>query len=70
MVEEDCHNTVKEAMDSEEGEKWKTAMEEEIGTLKKMETWTLEYLPTDWNAIGCKWVFVRKMLRLMNNEEV
>ena len=47
LVGEDCPNTVKEAMDSEEGEKWKTAMEEGIGTLKKMETWTLEDLPTD-----------------------
>ena len=47
LVEEDCPNTVKEAMDSEKREKWKTAMEEETGTLKKMETWTLEDLPTD-----------------------
>ena len=47
LVEEDCPNTVKEAMDPEEGEKWKTVMEEEIETLKKMETWTLEDLPTD-----------------------
>ena len=47
LVEEDCANTVKEAMNSEEEEKWKTAMEEEIETLKKMETWTLEDLLTD-----------------------
>ena len=28
--------------------------------LKQMETWTLQDLPDDQKAIGCKWVFIRK----------
>ena len=35
-------------------------MEEEMETLKEMGTWTLVDLPVDRQAIGCKWVFVRK----------
>ena len=60
LVEEDCPKSVKEAINSEEGEQWSKAMEEEMETLKKMGTWTLKDLPQDWKAIGCKWVFVRK----------
>ena len=45
---------------SEEGEKWKKAMEEEMENLKKMGTWTLKELLDDQKAIGCKWVFIRK----------
>ena len=41
-------------------------MEEEIETLKKMETWTLKELPKDWKTIGCNWVFVRKRDELGN----
>ena len=60
LVEEDCPNTVKEAIDSEEGEHWRKAMEEEMDTLRKMGTWTLKDLPEDQKVIGCKWVFIRK----------
>ena len=60
LVEEDCPKNIKEAVDLEEGEKWRTAMEEEMETLKKMETWKLKDLLKDRKAIGCKWVFVRK----------
>ena len=44
----------------EEGEHWRKAMEEEVDTLKRMKTWTLEELLEDRKAIGCRWVFVRK----------
>ena len=54
LVEEDCPNTVKEAIDSEEGENWRKAMEEEMDTLRKMGTWTLKDLPEDQKVIGCK----------------
>ena len=47
LVEEDCPKTVKEALDSEEGEHWKKAMEEEVENLKEMKTWTLKNLPED-----------------------
>ena len=60
LVKEDCSNTVKEAIDSEEWEHWRKAMEEEMDTLRKMVTWPLKDLPEDRKAIGCKWVFVRK----------
>ena len=60
LVKEDCPKTVKEALDSEEGEHWKKAMEEEVENLKEIKTWTLKDLPEDRKAIGCKWVFVRK----------
>ena len=45
-----------EAIAGDEGEKWKAAMDEEIGTLGKMGTWKLE----DRKPVGCKWVFLRK----------
>ena len=60
LVEEDCPNTVKEAVDLDEGKQWRKAMEKEMESLKKMGTWTLKDLPKDWKVIGCKWVFVRK----------
>ena len=66
LAEEDCPNTVKKAINSDKGEKWKQAMEEEIETLKKMETWALKELPKDRKTIGCKWVFVRKRDELGN----
>ena len=47
-------------MASEEGEKWRKAMEEKMKTLKEMGTWTLVDFLVDRQAIGCKWVFVRK----------
>ena len=49
-----------EAITGDEGEQWKAAMDEEIGTLGKMGTWELEDLPLDRKAIGCKWVFAKK----------
>ena len=60
LVKEDCPKLVKEAINSEEGEHWRKAMEEEMETLKNMGTWVLKDLPKDQKAIGCKWVFVRK----------
>jgi transposase InsO family protein len=60
FLAQDGPTSVNEAINSEEGEKWEKAMEEEIGTLKKMGTWTLKDLPKDRKEIGCKWVFVRK----------
>ena len=60
FLAQDGPTSVNEAINSEEGERWKKAMEEEIGTLKMMGTWTLKDLPKDRKEIGCKWVFVRK----------
>ncbi len=59
-TEDDLPKNYDEAIAGDEGEKWKAAMDEEIGTLGKMGTWKLEDLPTDRNPVGCKWVFLRK----------
>ena len=42
---------------SKNGAEWKLAMEEEMASLYKNDTWDLVKLPTDRKAIGCKWVF-------------
>ncbi|KAJ4808040.1 Retroelement pol polyprotein-like [Rhynchospora pubera] len=37
--------------------KWCNAMQDEIGALERNGTWTLEELPLNKTAIGCKWVY-------------
>ena len=48
-------------MDSEDGNLWKRAMEEEMASLDKNEAWDLVELPTGRNPIGKKWVFKKKL---------
>ena len=50
-----------EAMDSEDGNLWKRAMEEEMASLDKNEAWDLVELPTGRKPIGNKWVFKKKL---------
>ena len=50
-------NIVGQAKNSKEGAEWQLAMEEEMASLYKNDTWDLVKLPTDRKAIGCKWVF-------------
>ena len=52
--------TIEDAFNGEEGDQWKKAIDEELGTLKKMRTWELADLPEGRKPIGCKWVFVKK----------
>jgi hypothetical protein len=59
-MDDDLPKNFEEAMKGEEREKWKEAMDEEIGTLKKMGTWELKELPAERKPIGCKWVFLKK----------
>ena len=40
--------------------KWRKAMEEEIHSIKKNDTWELTSLPQDSNPIGVKWVYKTK----------
>lgn len=47
----------KKAMSSKDANKWQLAMEEEIASLKKNETWNLEQLPPNRRAIDCKWIY-------------
>lgn len=49
--------TFKEAMESEDAEKWKIAMEEEMENLRKNSVWTLMDPPVQSKIIPLKWVF-------------
>jgi hypothetical protein len=53
--------TIREAVDSEDGNLWKRAMEEEMASLDKNEAWDLVEFPTGRKPTGSKWVFKTKM---------
>nr|KYP74269.1 Retrovirus-related Pol polyprotein from transposon TNT 1-94 [Cajanus cajan] len=50
----------REAQESSEKQQWKCAMEEELESLRKNNTWRLVDLPKDQKIVGCKWVFKKK----------
>ena len=52
--------TYKDAVQGTENLKWKKAMDEEMKSLHKNQTWELVQLPKGKKAIGCKWVFSKK----------
>ena len=52
--------TYHEAMRCEDAEQWTKAMDEEIETLQKNETFSLSELPKDKTAVGGKWVYAIK----------
>jgi hypothetical protein len=58
---DDDPRTVREEVDSEDGNLWKRAMEEEMASLDKNEAWDLVELPTGRNPTGIKWVFKKKL---------
>jgi hypothetical protein len=60
-ITDDDPRTVREAVDSEDQNLWKRAMEEEMAYLDKNEAWDLVELPTGRKPIGKKWVFKKKM---------
>ncbi|KAE8691959.1 hypothetical protein F3Y22_tig00110864pilonHSYRG00223 [Hibiscus syriacus] len=60
FVDDDIPITYQEAIQSLESDKWKSAMDEEMQSLQKNNTWKLAQLPKGKRAIGCKWVFVKK----------
>ena len=49
--------TFEEALESTSSLEWQQAMNNEIESHKKNETWTLEELPTGRKAIDCRWVY-------------
>ena len=57
---EDSPATYLEAVQSSEEEKWRIAMNEEMQSLHKNQTWRLASLPKGKKAIGCKWVYAKK----------
>ena len=52
--------SVKDALDRDDGEMWKQAMDEEIASLEKNKTWLLVKLPAGRKKVSCKWVFKAK----------
>jgi hypothetical protein len=54
-------STLKQALNCPDSEKWQLAMQEELTSLKKNETWSPANLPDDREAIGCKWVYQLKL---------
>jgi hypothetical protein len=48
-------------VESEDGNLWKKAMDEEMAALDKNEAWDLVELWTRRKPIGSKWVFKRKV---------
>jgi hypothetical protein len=53
--------TVKEAWNSDEGDAWKHATDEEHRSLRERGTWTVVDRPKDKPVIKGKWVFKRKL---------
>ncbi|KAG8473223.1 hypothetical protein CXB51_035172 [Gossypium anomalum] len=49
--------TIEEALSSKE---WALAAQQEFDALLRNQTWDLVPLPTNWRAVGCKWVFKLK----------
>ena len=52
--------TVEEALKSNKKDKWRKAIDDKLEQLWEKGTWWLEELPEGREAVGCKWVFLRK----------
>ena len=52
--------TIKEAINSTKGKFWNKAMEEEMESLRKNDTWDIVTLPNGRRSIASKWVFKRR----------
>ena len=53
-------NTFEEALASKDSVKWKAAMDEEMDSLHRNQTWKLVDKPKGGRVVGCKWVFKKK----------
>lgn len=60
MHEISTPETYEEAKNSKENVKWKEAMQNQLKSLKKNETWIMSSLPAGAKALPCKWVFCVK----------
>ena len=54
-------NSYMEAINSPDKEKWREAMDQEIKNIRKNKTYELKDLPKGKRAIGCRWVFRKKL---------
>ncbi|CAM8902685.1 unnamed protein product [Rhodiola kirilowii] len=50
-------DTYKQALSSNESEKWKKAMTEEIQSMHENNTWKLVPRPADVKPLACKWIY-------------
>ena len=53
-------STLKGALESECGERWKQAADAEYSSLMENETWDLVEPPKDVNIVDCRWIFKLK----------
>ena len=60
IVDDMVPSTFRKAESSPDSIRWREAMEEEMQSLQKNDTWTLAYLPKGKRVIGCKWVYAKK----------
>jgi hypothetical protein len=60
-ITDDDPRTIREAVDLENGNLWKRAMDEEMASLDKNEAWDLVEFPNEIKTIGRKWVFKKKL---------
>jgi len=60
MGEEGEAQNYYKAISSDDSTKWITAMQEEVESLLKYETWEFVNLPEGKQVISCKWIFKRK----------
>ncbi|GJS43886.1 zinc finger, CCHC-type containing protein [Tanacetum coccineum] len=58
---DDDPRTYNEAMQSRDDAFWKEAINDEIGSIMKNNTWVLSDLPPGCKPLGCKWIFKRKV---------
>ena len=54
-----------EAVQVDDSVKWKSAMEKQMNSLEKNNTWCLTKLPTGKKALQNKWVFSGSKMKLM-----
>ena len=52
--------TVSDAMNRDDGNLWKRAMKDEMDSLRKNETWSLQKLPAGRDVVSCRWLFKSK----------
>ena len=58
----------KEAMESNNSEKWYNAMKEELKSMTDNNVWEMTELPKGSKRVGCKWVFKTKRDSMGNVE--